>query len=79
MVLIDYYLCCLVTKSCPTLVTTMPVACKARLYLIISSELYWNELPFPSLEDLPDPGFEPTSALAGRLFTSEPLLLLKLF
>ena len=35
---------------------------------------YWNELPFPSPGDLPDPGIEPASlsscVLAGRLFTS---------
>ena len=34
---------------------------------------YWNELPFPSPGDLPDPGVEPTSpvspALAGGFFT----------
>ena len=32
-----------------------------------------DELPFPSLEDLPDPGIEPMSpALAGKFFTTEP-------
>ena len=32
-----------------------------------------DELPFPSLEDLPDPGIEPMSpALAGEFFTTEP-------
>ena len=30
-------------------------------------------VPFPSLEDLPNPGIEPTSpALAGSFFTTEP-------
>ena len=34
----------------------------------------WNELPFPSPGDLPDPGIEPVSfALAGGFFTAEPL------
>ena len=34
---------------------------------------YWSELPFPSLEDLPDPGIEPESpALAGRFSATEP-------
>jgi len=33
---------------------------------------YWDGLPFPSSEDLPDPGIEPVSpALAGRYFTTE--------
>ena len=31
---------------------------------------YWSGLPFPSPEDLPDPGIEPGSpAVAGRCFT----------
>ena len=33
----------------------------------------WGGLPFPSPEDLPDPGIEPMSpALADRFFTAEP-------
>ena len=39
----------------------------------ISQQEYWNGLPFPTPEDLPDPGIEPTSpALAGRFFSTEP-------
>ena len=42
----------------------------------ISQKEYWSGLPFPSLEDLPDPGIEPTSlvspALAGGFFTPVP-------
>ena len=34
---------------------------------------YWSGLPFPSPEDLSDPGTEPTSpALVGGFFTTEP-------
>ena len=37
---------------------------------------YWSGLPFPTPEDLPDPGIKPVSpaspALAGRFFTTEP-------
>ena len=34
---------------------------------------YWSGLPFPSPEDLPNPGIEPTSpTLAGVFFTTEP-------
>ena len=34
---------------------------------------YWSGLPFPSREDLPNPGIKPTSpALAGVFFTTEP-------
>ena len=33
----------------------------------------WSGLPFPSPEDLPDPGIEPKSpALTGGFFTAEP-------
>ena len=36
-------------------------------------QAYWSGLPFPSPEDLPDPGMELTSpALAGGFFTTEP-------
>ena len=35
-----------------------------------SRQEYWSGLPFPSTEDLPDPGIEPRSpALAGVFFT----------
>ena len=44
-----------------------------------SRQEYWSGLPFPSPEDLPNPGIEPVSpnyqaspALAGRFFTTEP-------
>ena len=34
---------------------------------------HWNELPFPFLGDLPDPGIRPASpAFAGGFFTTEP-------
>ena len=42
----------------------------------LSRQEYWSELPFPTAEDLPDPGIEPVSlaspALAGRFFTTVP-------
>ena len=40
-----------------------------------SREEYWSELPFPSPEDLPDPGIEPGSpALQADALWSEPPL-----
>ena len=48
----------LVTKLCPTLVNPWTVACQA-LSMGFSRWGYWSGLPFPSLEDLPDPGIEP--------------------
>ena len=38
-----------------------------------SRQEYWNEQPFPSLGDLPDPGMEPRSpALQADSLLSEP-------
>ena len=50
------------------------VACQAPLPMEFSRQEYWNELPFYTPGDLPDPGIEPTSpvspALADRFFTT---------
>ena len=35
----------------------------------VSRQEYWSELPFPSPGNLPDPGSEPVSCIAGRRFT----------
>ena len=54
-------LCCLVAKSYPTLcnsITPLSVAHQAPLSLGFPRQEYWNELPFPSPEDLPKPGVE---------------------
>ena len=40
-----------------------------------SRQEYWSGLPFPSPEDLPDPGIEPrSSALTGELTTNWKIL-----
>ena len=49
----------LVAQSCLTLCG--PVACSlpgSSLHEILQN--FWNELPFPSPGDLPDPGIEPS-------------------
>ena len=55
-------------------VTSWSVACQAPLSRRFPRQEYWNGLPFPSLEDLPDPGIEPVSpaspALAWGFFTT---------
>ena len=51
----------LVAKSCPTLVIPWTVACQAPLSMGFSRWEYWNGLPFPSPEDLPNPGIKPGS------------------
>ncbi|KAI4548550.1 hypothetical protein MG293_000880 [Ovis ammon polii] len=42
-----------------TSVTPWTVTCQASLYIEFPRQEYWNELPFPSPGDLPDPGMEP--------------------
>ena len=66
--------CCLVYKSCPTLVSPWTVACQAPLSMEFLKQEYWSGLPLPSPGELHNPGMEPMSpVLAGRFFTTEPL------
>ena len=63
--------------SCVQLFATLwSVALQAPLFMEFSRQEYWSGLPFPTPEDLPDPGMEPESlaspALAGRFFTTAP-------
>ena len=52
----------LVTQLCPTLfVIPWTVARHAPLSMEFSRQEYWSGLPFPSPEDLPNPGIEPGS------------------
>ena len=49
------------------------VACQAPLSIGFSRQEYWSGLPFPSPEDLPDPGIKPGSpTLEADALTSEP-------
>ena len=54
--------------------TSWTVACQAPLSMKRSRQEYWSGLPFPTLQNLLDPGIEPESlvspALAGRFFTT---------
>ena len=59
-----WWWCCrggLQTKLCPTLATPWTVACLGPLSMGFSRQEYWSVLPFPSPEDLPDPGIKPNS------------------
>ena len=62
-------------KSCLTLCN--PMDCEAVLSIEFSRQDYWSKLPFPSPEDLPDPGAEPASLLspasAGEFFTTSTI------
>ena len=48
----------LVTQSCLTLSDPMDFAHQAPLTMEFSSQEYWSVLPFPSPEDLPNPGIK---------------------
>ena len=62
----------LVAQSCPTLVTPWTAACQAPLSMGFSRQAYWSGLPFPSPEDLPDPGIELRSpALQADILPTE--------
>ena len=62
--------CSVVSNSFPAPWT---VAHQAPLSMEFFRQEYWNELPFPTPEYLPDPGIEPVSpALAGGFFTTVP-------
>ena len=68
-------MCCACMLSRVRLFLTLwTVLCQAPLPMEFSKQEYWDGLPFPSPEDLPNPGMEPASlvspALAGRFFTT---------
>ena len=54
------------------LFVTLWTDCQAPLFMAFSRQEYWSGLPFPSPGDLPDPGIEHVSYIAGRFFTNEP-------
>ena len=65
--------CCLVTQSCPTLVTTWIVARQAHLSMGFPRREYWSGLPFPPPGNLPDPGIKLSSpALQVDSLPAEP-------
>ena len=51
----------LVTNLCPTLGIPWTVACQTPLSMGFFRQEYWSGLPFPSPEDLPNPGIKPRS------------------
>ena len=56
-------------------VTPWTVACQTPLSIGFSRQEYWSGLPFPSTEDLPDPGIEHRSLMSPALQEgSSPLI-----
>ena len=47
--------------------TSCTIACQAPLSMGFLRQEYWSELPFSSLEVLPNPGIEPTSPVSPAL------------
>ena len=73
MFLIHSRSCCLVTKSPLTSCDPWTIAHHAPLSMGFPRQEYWSGLPFPSPEDLPNPGIKPPSpTLAGGLFSAAP-------
>ena len=68
----------LVAKRCLTLVSPWTVARKIPLSMGFPRQGYWNGLPFPSPEHLPDPGIELWSPAlqADSLPTEPPVMVL---
>ena len=63
---------CVGHKSC-LFATAWTIAQQAPLSMEFFRQEYWNGLPFPSLEDFPDPGIELRSpALQADSLPSEP-------
>ena len=62
-----------VAQSCPSLCDLVDCSPPGSSVLGFSRQEYWSGLPFPSPEDLPDPGIEPRSpALQADALTFEP-------
>ena len=56
---------CVCAHLCPTLYDSRTVAHQASLSMEFSRKEYWSGVPFPPPGDLPNPGTEPASCLAG--------------
>ena len=62
-----------VAQPCPTLCDPWTAPYYTPLSMGFSRQEYWSGVPFPSPEDLPDPGIEPRSpAVQADTLPSEP-------
>ena len=69
----EYIVVVFVTKPCLTLETPWTIALHAPLSMRFSRQECWSGLPFPSPEDLPNPGIKPVSpALQADSLPTEP-------
>ena len=58
---------CLVTMSCPSLVTSWTIACQDLSFMGFPRQEYQGGFPFPSPEDIPYPGVRSVSCISGRV------------
>ena len=61
---------CMLSRVC-LFVTPQTLAHQAPLSMGFPRQGYWSGLPFPSSENLPDPGIEPGSPALQAVFTTE--------
>ena len=61
-----------INQSSPTLCNPIDVARQAPLSMEFCRQEYWSGLPFPTPEDLPDPGIEPTSPAVTSTYQKPP-------
>ena len=64
-----HMVCCICAQSCLT-ATPWTVALQAPLFMGFSRQEYWSGLPFPSPEDLPNPGIKPKTPVSLALASS---------
>ena len=50
-----------ITQLCPTLCYPTDCTCQAPLSMEFPGQEYWSRLPFPTPQDLLDPGIKPVS------------------
>ena len=69
--LLSMFSCSVMSNS---FATPWTVACQAPLSMRFSRQEYWSGLPFPSPEDLPNPGTASHTlhCIIGGFFTAEP-------
>ena len=66
--------CCLVAKSCLTLVTPWTVDPHTPLSMGFPRQEYWSRLQFPSPGDLPHPGIEIAFSVSPALLEDSSLM-----
>ena len=59
ILVVDSCRCCLVAKSCLTLVIPWTIVCQAPLSMGFPRQEYWSGLSFPTPGNLPNSGIKP--------------------